>query len=63
MTTKIIHNCATNEIEEVEMTAKEIKALSDSYAQEQAARAEAEAKRQAVLDKLGLTADELASIL
>lgn len=63
MTTKLIHNCETDEIQEVAIPAEELKTLADSYAAEQAARAEAEAKRQAVLDKLGLTAEDLAAIL
>jgi hypothetical protein len=60
------HNCETGEITVRELNAKELKqkALDEkNYAIEQA---EAEAKanaRQAILDRLGLTAEEAALIL
>lgn len=61
-----IHNIETNEVIDREMNAKEL--AQYKIDQESAANAEAElaAKliaKQAVLDKLGLTADELAAAL
>ena len=60
---KIIeHNTETNEIIEREMTAKEIEAneaINAQFIQE----ADKVAAKQAVLDKLGLTADEVAALL
>jgi phosphopantetheinyl transferase (holo-ACP synthase) len=61
----LIHNVETGEIIEREMTADEIaqskidKANAKAWADELAAR---EASRQAVLAKLGLTADEVAAL-
>jgi phosphoribosylanthranilate isomerase len=61
-----IHNTETDEVIDREMTAAEFKiyeARQASYATEQA---EAEAKETAkavILDRLGLTADELKTIL
>jgi hypothetical protein len=68
--TKIIVNCETGEVSEVELTAEEIKqreADAIAYAkakadEEQAAAEKAEAKA-AIADRLGLTADELATLL
>jgi len=68
--TKIIVNCETGEVSEVELTAEEIKqreAVAIAYAkakadEEQAAAEKAEAKA-AIADRLGLTADELALLL
>lgn len=61
-----IHNLETDEILEREMTdleyaqyEKDLKELEDN-AKEQAAK---NAARQAVLDKLGLSADEVAALL
>ena len=61
-----IHNAETNEIIEREMTDAELaqletdKAISEARAQ---ALAEAQAKRQALLDKLGITEDEARLLL
>jgi hypothetical protein len=68
--TKIIVNCETGEVSEVELTDEEIKqreADAIAYAkakadEEQAAAEKAEAKA-AIADRLGLTADELATLL
>ena len=57
------HNCETGEITQRELTAKEIKQREDEF---EARKAEAEAKeaaRQAILDRLGLTADEAKLLL
>ena len=62
---RIEHDVVTGEIKEIELSAAEIKQLEKQYAEAKAnddkAKAEAEAKeaaRQAILDRLGLTADE-----
>jgi outer membrane protein TolC len=68
--TKIIVNCETGEVSEVELTAEEInqrEADAIAYAkakadEEQAAAEKAEAKA-AIADRLGLTPDELAILL
>ena len=70
--TKIIVNCETGEVAEVELTAEEIaqrEADAAAFAAEQAAReaaeaaaAEAKASAQAKLAALGLTADEIAAL-
>ena len=62
----VIHNAATGEIIEREMTADELAQL-DADKSETAARAAQEATkaalRQATLDKLGLTTEEIAALL
>ena len=61
-----IHALATNEVIDREMTAAEVKVYEKEKAAEAAKLAEAEAKavaRQAILDRLGLTVDELKTIL
>jgi hypothetical protein len=70
MPTKIIINCETKAIDEVELTDEEIAqadADAKAYAAEQKRlakeQAAKEAARQAVLDKLGLTAEEVAALL
>jgi type IV secretory pathway VirB9-like protein len=68
--TKIIVNCETGEVSEVELTAEEVaqrEADAIAYAkakadEEDAAAQKAEAKA-AIADRLGLTADELATLL
>ena len=68
--TKIIVNCETGEVQEVELTAEEVaqreadaKAYAEAKAQEEAeAKAKADAKA-AIADRLGLTADDLATLL
>lgn len=68
--TKIIVNCETGEVQEVELTAEEIadreKAQAEfetAKAAEEAAKAEAEAKKADLLAKLGITADEAKLLL
>ena len=61
-----IHNTETNEIETREMNADEFAQYQKDVADTEAREAEALAKataRQAVLDRLGLTADEAAILL
>jgi hypothetical protein len=61
-----IHNIQTGEIIEREMNAEELAKLEADKAANAAAAAEAEAKaaaRQAILDRLGITADEAAALL
>jgi hypothetical protein len=67
---KIEHNAETGEIKEIELSAAEVKKLEKEYADAKikanTAQAEAKAKetqRQAILDRIGLTADELKTIL
>jgi len=67
---KTDHNVATGEVKEIPLTASEIKAiekLQKEAAEKNAIeQAEAEAKaaeKQAILDKLGLTADEAKLLL
>ena len=67
---KIIVNCETNETEIIPLTSNELKTLKDEAAKQEKSRlaleAEAEAKataKAAILDRLGLTADELKTIL
>ena len=68
--TKIIVNCETGEVSEVQLTAAEVKqreADAVAYAkakadEEQAAAEKAEAKA-AIAERLGLTQDELATLL
>lgn len=68
--TKIVVNCETGEVQEIELTAEEIaQRAADALAAEQA-KAEEEAKaaadavaKQALLDKLGITADEAKLLL
>jgi multidrug resistance efflux pump len=61
-----IHNLATDEVIDREMNDTEFTEWQANQASEAAAKAEAEAKeaaRQAILDRLGLTADEAKLIL
>jgi len=61
-----IHNTETNEIIDRPMTNAEFAAYQQEIAAietKQAAKAAKEATKQSVLEKLGLTAEELASIL
>jgi Mn-containing catalase len=68
--TKILHDVATGEITEVELTANEIKELQkkQALAEKETKAEEAEAKEKAtakaaILDRIGLTADEAKLIL
>ena len=61
-----IHNVETNEVIDREMTADEFAIIEADQAITAEAKAEAEAKataRAAILDRLGLTADEAAILL
>jgi hypothetical protein len=61
-----IHNVETDEVIDREMTDQEFAAYEAEQISRAAAKAEAEAKeaaRQAILDRLGLTADEAKLIL
>ena len=61
-----IHNLETNEVVDREMTAAELKIYDAQRKLDADAQAEAEAKavaRQTILDRLGLTTDELKTIL
>jgi hypothetical protein len=61
-----IHNLQTNEIIDREMTNAEFAAYEINQSKHATAKAEAEAKaaeKQALLDKLGITADEAKLLL
>ena len=61
-----IHNTETDEVIDREMTAAEFKQYEADQAAQAAAKAEAETKetaKAAILDRIGLTADELKLIL
>ena len=58
-----IHNCETGEITQRELTAKEIKQRNDQYNAEMANEEAKATARQALLDKLGITADEAKLLL
>ena len=61
-----IHNIETDEVIDREMTAAEFKIYEADQAAQAVAQAEAEAKaiaKAAILDRIGLTADELKTIL
>lgn len=70
---KIIVNCETGEVSEVELTADEIaqreadqiafEAAEATRKAEEEAKAQAKASAEAKLAKLGLTADEVSAIL
>ena len=67
---KLIVNCTTNETETIECTQTEIEAYEQKQLEKQAIldaeQAELEAKataRQAILDRLGLSAEEAALLL
>ena len=64
--TVVIHDTETNEVIEREMTAAEAKIYDADIKRVEARKAEEQAKeaeRQAILDRLGLTADEAKLIL
>ena len=61
-----IHNVETDEVIDREMTAAEFKIYETEQNKKAAAEAEADAKtaaKAAILDRIGLTADELKTIL
>ena len=68
--TKIIVDCSTGEVSEVELTAEEIKqrevdakAYAEAKAAEEAAKAEIAATKAAVLERLGITEEEAKALL
>lgn len=67
---KLVHDCATGVVEEIELTDAEIEAneaaaavFLEQKAEDERAAAEKAALRDATLAKLGLTADEVAALL
>jgi|APGre2960657404_1045060.scaffolds.fasta_scaffold642287_1 hypothetical protein len=63
---KVIHNVTTGEIEQVDLTADEIaviKADEAAVVAEAEAKAKTEADKEALLAKLGITADEAKLLL
>jgi hypothetical protein len=67
---KLVVDCSTGQVEEIELTAEEIAqreadaiAYAEAKAAEDQAKVDKEASRQAVLAKLGLTAEEAAALL
>lgn len=61
-----IHNVETDEVIDREMTAAEFKIYEAEQKEKAAAQAEADAKataKAAILDRIGLTSDELKTIL
>lgn len=66
MTTKIIHNVETGDVIEVKLTKEELAELAKNETADAAKMAErvaAIAIKEAVIAKLGLTADEVAALL
>jgi hypothetical protein len=68
--TKIVVDCSTGEVSEIELTAEEIaqreadaKAYADTKAQEEADAAAKAADKAALLERLGITAEEAALLL
>lgn len=72
MPTKLVANCETGEVQEIELTEEEIAEMEKSHveaierfrAQEEEAKAKAEARASAAakLAALGLTAEEIAAL-
>ena len=70
MTTKIVVDCSTGVVEEVELTEEELAqreadriAFEETEAARQAEEAEKAAKRAEILERLGLTEDEAKVLL
>lgn len=68
--TKIVVDCSTGEVSEIELTAEEVaqreadaKAFAEAKAKEEADKAAAEAAKAELLAKLGITADEAKLLL
>ena len=68
--TKIVVDCSTGEVSEIELTAEEVaqreadaKAFADAKAQEDADKAAAEVAKADLLARLGITADEAKLLL
>ena len=62
MPTRIEVNCETGEVQEIELTAAEIKALEDAAKAEAAAIQAAKDAAHAKLAALGLTPEEIAAL-
>jgi dTDP-4-dehydrorhamnose reductase len=66
MPTKLVHNVTTGEVSEVELTTAELAQLKADQEKKIKEINEAQAKataKAAILDRLGITADEAASLL
>jgi hypothetical protein len=68
--TKIVVDCSTGEVSEIELTAEEVaqreadaKAYADEKAKEEADKAAKAADRAALLEKLGISEDEAKLLL
>ena len=68
--TKIVVDCSTGQVSEIELTAEEVaqreadaKAYADAKAQEDADKAAAEVAKADLLARLGITADEAKLLL
>ena len=68
--TKIVVDCSTGEVSEIELTAEEVaqraadaKAFADAKAAEDADKAAKAADKAALLERLGITAEEAALLL
>ena len=68
--TKIVVDCSTGEVSEIKLTAEEVaqreadaKAFADAKAQEEADAAAKAADKAALLERLGITAEEAALLL
>ena len=68
--TKIVVDCSTGEVSEIELTAEEVaqraadaQAFADAKAAEDADKAAKAADKAALLERLGITADEAALLL
>ena len=68
--TKIVVDCSTGEVSEIELTAEEVaqreadaKAYANEKSAEDADKAAKAVEKAALLDKLGITADEAALLL
>ncbi len=68
--TKIVVDCSTGEVSEIELTAEEVaqrtadaKAYADQKAEEEADKAAKAADKAALLERLGITAEEATLLL
>ena len=68
--TKIVVDCSTGEVSEIELTAEEVaqreadaQAFAEAKAQEDADKAAKAADKAALLERLGITAEEAALLL
>ena len=70
MPTKLVVDCITGAVEEIELTAEEIaqreadaEAAAQAKADEEAAAAAKQAEKEAIAARLGLSAEELSTLL